>query len=76
MLSLTAAHLVEHIGQGLRDRGQVVLQVFLVAWRSLLLAGLVGHLHRLLPTGLALQQRFKGLQPQGSLLQPGPVEPA
>jgi len=61
MLSLTAAHLVEHIGQGLRDRGQIVRQVVLVARCSLLLASLVGRLHCLLPAGLALQQRFKGL---------------
>jgi len=76
MLSLTGAHLVEHIGQGRRDRGQVVRQVFLVARRSLLLAGLVGRLHCLLPAGLALQQRLEGLQPQRSFLQPGPVESA
>jgi len=74
MLSLIAAHLVEHVGQGRGDHRQVVRQVFLVARCPLLLARHIGRLHRLLPAGLALQQCLEGLQPQGSLLQPGVVE--
>jgi len=74
VLALIAIHLVQHVGQGRSDNGQVMGQVFPVARCPLLLASRVGRLHRLLPARLALQQRLERSQPLGAFLQPGAIE--
>jgi len=73
-MTLVAAHLVEHVGQGQSDHPQVMLQVLPVARCSSLLSSRVRRHHRLLPAGIALQQRLQGPEPEGALLKPGAIE--